>query len=281
MLEYFDSHTHLQFKDYDNTREDILSEMKTDRMGLVNVGTTQETSKRAVKLSEKSTNEFIFSTVGIHPTKVSSNFQNDKEVNKRGDQGNIWNYDFFKNFTQRETVVAIGECGLDYFHLDSETKKKKEQQKSMFKKHIALAKDADLPLMIHCRPSENSMDAYNDLYDILKKENDLPKIIIHFFVGNKNMAKNFLDMGYFFTFGGAITFTGDYNDVVNYIPIDKILLETDAPYVTPEPHRGKRNKPIYVKEVYKKMADIKGVGLEELKSKIIENNEKVFGLDLS
>ena len=123
------------------------------------------------------------------------------------------------------------------------------------------------------------MDAYEDLYDILEPHaNSIPTAIMHFFVGNEQMAQKFLDLGFSFTFGGVITFARDYDAVIRMLPLKNILLETDAPYVTPAPHRGKRNEPLYIKEVYKKMAELKRVGEKELQTIIANNNERVLGI---
>lgn len=281
-MQYFDSHTHLQFSAYEDDRKEVLARALEAGVGMINVGTLKSTSKDGVRLANAHKNKHIYSAVGIHPTHASSSFHDTKEVANQKKKDSRWEYNFFKKLSEEDKVVAIGECGLDYFRLDKNDHESKEIQKDLFKKHIELAKEVNMPLMVHCRPSRGSQDAYQDLYEIIKTEADnIPSVVIHFFVGNKEMANKFLDLGFSFTFGGVITFTNDYDEVVKNIPIDNILLETDAPYVSPAPHRGKRNEPAFVIEVYKKVTKLKSLGIKDLQKKMISNNEKVFGINLS
>lgn len=267
---YIDSHTHLQFPQYDKDRDDVIRRALENGVRLINVGTDKEMSEKAVKLTEK-VDEF-FAAVGLHPTDIEEDFD----------------YNFYKKLAGRPKVVAVGECGLDYCRLPngeagiSNLKFQISKQKEVFQKHIELAKEVGKPLMVHCRPRAGTEDAYNDLYEMLKgRVGNLKGAVIHFFVGNPDTAKKFLGLGCYFTFGGVITFTRDYDEVVKTIPLDRILLETDAPFVAPEPHRGKRNEPAYVVEVYKKMAELKNIPLEDLKKQVWENNQKAFGITLS
>ena len=136
--------------------------------------------------------------------------------------------------------------------------------------------------MCHCRPSNKTQDAYEDLLEILTPHTaGLSDIIIHFFVGSTEIAERFMRLGAYFTFGGVITFTNDYDNVIKTIPMERILLETDAPYVTPTPHRGKRNEPIYVIDVAKRMSELKQLSLEDTSMHILKNNEAVFGIQLT
>ena len=140
-------------------------------------------------------------------------------------------------------VVAIGECGLDYYRTEDREQRTKDKQKEVFVRHIELACEVGKPLMIHCR------DAYDHLVEILNSKSEIlndPPGIIHFFAGTKEDAKKLLDLGFLFTFGGVITFARDYGEIICFIPMGRILSETDAPYVTPAPYRGKRNEPLYV-----------------------------------
>ena len=152
---------------------------------------------------------------------------------------------------------------------------KKRNQKEVFLQHIELASEVKKPLMIHCR------DAYDDLIPILEQHKDMlleDAGIAHFFAGSKDHAKKLLDLGFSFTFGGVVTFVRDYDTLIDMIPIDRILSETDAPYVTPAPHRGKRNEPLYVILVVQRLAELKGVSEEEMKKQIWENAQRIFGL---
>lgn len=282
-MEYFDSHTHVQFAAYDEDRHELIKNTLEEGVGMINVGTNLETSKSAIELANKYDEKPVFATVGLHPTHTYSNYKDENEMNDSSGLEKSFDYEVYKNLASKNKVVAIGECGLDYFRLKSKEKKEiRKIQIEVFEKHLELAKELGLPLMIHCRPSSGSDDAYEDLIDVVNSiEGSKPTLIIHFFVGSKKVTKKFLDLGSFFTFGGVTTFVRDYDEVIDYIPIDRIMLETDAPYVTPEPHRGKRNEPLFVKEVYKKIAKLKNLDIKKLQDIILKNNESVFNIKLN
>jgi len=286
-IKYFDSHTHLQFAAFDNDRDKILEKTLNEGVGMVNIGTQFETSKKAVELAHKYDNnplfsKFIYATVGLHPIHTSKSFYDESELgapknnNKElTSEAEIFNYDTYKELSKDPKVVAIGECGLDYFRI--ENKNQKEKQIEAFEKQILLSFEIKKPLMIHCR------SAFSDLITILEKNKNKfnnPPGIIHFFSGNKDEAIKLLNLGFYFTFGGVITFVRDYDKVIKLIPNDKILSETDAPYVTPMPYRGKRNEPRYVKEVIKKLAEIKNIEEEKINEQILKNVIKVFKIKI-
>ena len=168
--------------------------------------------------------------------------------------------------------MAIGECGLDYYRLTNDTK---EAQERTFLQQIELADEVKKPLMIHCR------NAFADLTRVLQATSHKLQAnpgVIHFFSGTKDDAKELLGLGFSFSFGGVITFAREYDEVVRYIPLERMVLETDAPYVAPVPHRGKRNEPVYVVEVAKKVAELKGVPFDEVASKTTANARRLFGV---
>jgi TatD DNase family protein len=185
-------------------------------------------------------------------------------------------------------VVAIGECGLDYFHIvdqKSNTKNQnhkakiidiKNKQKEVFKKHIELALELDKPLMIHCR------DAYPDVLEILNSyfliHNSKLRGDIHFFAGNWETAQKFLDLGFYLSFTGVITFTHDYDEVIKKMPLGRLMIETDAPYVAPAPYRGKRNEPLFVAEVAKKIAALRGLIYDEVAVATVANARNLFDI---
>jgi TatD DNase family protein len=187
--------------------------------------------------------------------------------------------------------VAIGECGLDYFRQSPETK---ELQEKAFIEQIQLANELDLPLMIHTRDakgnqasahtkyrtsdvlySESVGSVYDDAYEILKKYAKVPGNL-HFYAGNYEQAKKFFDIGFSVSFTGVITFARDYDEVVQNSPLDMLHGETDSPYVAPIPHRGKRCEPIFVKEVYKKIAELRNEDEERVREQLVENAKKLF-----
>jgi TatD DNase family protein len=171
--------------------------------------------------------------------------------------------------------VAIGECGLDFFHTTPESI---GAQKAAFIEQIHLANEIGKPLMLHIRNGkDSSMNAYRDVWEILKSE---CKVVgnAHFFAGSIEDAKLFLDIGFSVSFTGVVTFTRDYDEVVRYIPDDMIHAETDAPYVAPVPHRGSRNEPLYVIEVAKKLAEIRGSDTEQFEKQLIKNAHRMYNL---
>jgi len=265
-LSYIDIHSHLQFRDFDNDREEVIARMVEKKVGAIVVGTDFYSSKEAISLAEKNKN--IFATVGLHPN------DNKKE---------IFNFDEYKKLAQEKKVVAIGECGLDYFRNDSS--EEKDRQKKIFEAHIDLAVSENLPLMIHVRdagPNDSVVRAHDDAIKIL----ELKKILhgdklrgnIHFFSGSLEEAKKYFDLNFTISFAGVITFTNDYDDVIKNSPIEMIMAETDAPFVAPVPHRGKRSEPIYATEVVKKIAEIRGEDFETVRTILLENTRRIFKL---
>jgi TatD DNase family protein len=272
----FDLHSHLHDKAFDEDRESIIEQMKSYGVGTITIGTDLKESKRALALSQK--HEHVYASTGLHPAdNVTEEFH----------------YNEFKKLAISPRVVAIGECGLDYFYVETFFEKdkakhnitrtkeeEKERQKHIFKEQIRLAIDLRKPLMLHGRPSKGSMDAYEDMLDILeeekKKHGDRLKGNAHFFVGTIEIAKRFVDIGFSMSFSGVITFSHDYDDVVRYIPLDLIHAETDSPYVAPSPYRGQRNNPLYVQEVIAKIAVLRQEPLEEIRKQLMLNARVIF-----
>jgi TatD DNase family protein len=193
-----------------------------------------------------------------------------------GEEAEIFSYDEFKTLASHPKVVAIGECGLDYFRVD---KAKQEKEEAVFIEHIRLANEVGKPLMLHIRPSEGGMDAYEDALVILKAH---AKVLgnVHFFAGTYDIAKQFWDIGFTTSFTGVITFASQYDDVIKNAPLAMLHGETDAPYVAPVPFRGKRNEPLHVREVYKRIAEIRGEDAETVREALLHNAEKMFGITL-
>lgn len=277
---FFDVHTHVNFAAFRGDYKEVIQHALDAGIWMVNVGTQQDTSKRAVEIAHEFA-EGVYASVGLHPIHTEKSHHDEQELGISNKQqatsdkgftsrGEKFDYEYYKTLAQDEKVVAIGECGLDYFRLGEETKQK---QREAFEAQIALAHDVKKPLMIHCR------NAFSDLISILQTPNsELPTTpgVIHFFSGAPSDAKNLLGLGFSFSFGGVITFVRDYDEVVRYIPLDRILLETDAPYVTPVPYRGKRNEPVYVVEVAKKIAEIKKISAEKAQAITAHNSQNLL-----
>jgi len=273
----FDSHTHLQFAGYDDDRDAVIARAKDAGVFMVNVGTDIKSSLFALELAKRYNFEGMYATLGFHPTNIER--RHDVQE-KKEEYYEEFNKEQFLSLAKDKGFSMIGECGLDYFHIKDETLRNRE--KKIFLDQIEAAIMYKKPLMIHCRPEKDD-DAYLDLYNLLTSDvGRLPEKpgIVHFFVGNNETAKKFLDLGFYLSFGGAITFkkADDHKERVRYVPLDRIVLETDAPYVTPEPHRGKRNEPMYIKHVAEAIARIKGVSFLEVEEQTLNNTKTVLGI---
>jgi TatD DNase family protein len=257
MPKYFDIHSHLNASQYDADREAVIQRLDDTDTGTIVIGTDYETSKSAVELAERYDN--IWACIGIHPVdNPSLVFEREK----------------FAQLVKHPKVVAIGECGLDFFHIDKAADI--ERQKKLFQDQIDFALEFDKPLMIHQR------EAFPELLDILEP---LKKIYgsklrgdVHFFAGDLEIAKRFWAIDFTTSFTGVITFARDYDEVIRNAPLDMIMSETDAPFVAPAPYRGKRNEPSYVSEVVKKIAEIRGGDFETIRAAMVSNAQRIFGI---
>lgn len=276
----FDAHTHLQFAAFNEDKDAVIARTLEKEVWMVNVGTQRDTSRSAVELAEKYP-EGVYAAVGLHPIHAHESYHDPNELGGEGgftSRGEQFNYEYYKKLALHPKVVAIGECGFDYYRIQGNEVLVKTKQSEVFENHIQLASEVQKPLMIHTRPLQND-DAYHDVVKTLVASGVGLKEgagIIHFFVGSREIAQKFLDLGFSFTFGGVITFARDYDEVIKYIPLERILTETDAPYVTPNAYRGKRNEPLYVEEVIKKIAEIKHMPFEEVAARTVENARRVF-----
>lgn len=279
-MQYFDAHTHVNFAAYNEDREETITRAKDAGVVMNIVGTQLDTSKAAVELAQKYDN--VYATIGLHPIHTSKSYHDAKELGKGGKEftsrGEVFDITEYEKLGASRRVVAIGECGLDYYRCDESTK---ELQKKVFVEHIELANKLGKPLMLHIRPSSakamEGKDAYDDALEILKAHAKV-KGDTHFFAGNCETAKKFLDFGFTLSFTGVLTFTHDYDEVVKNAPLDMLFSETDAPYVTPAPHRGKRNEPAYVTEVVRAIARIRNQDFDEVSAQLINNAKRVFSI---
>jgi TatD DNase family protein len=308
---YIDIHAHLNLSAFDADREEVLARTIEAGVAHINVGTKESTSKKAVEIAEA--HEGTWAIVGLHPIQTTPDHHDEEEIGEGGNpfvsKGEVFNKDFYRELCKSDKVVALGECGLDYYHLSESrgssisshmTEQKegvsgamyrndpstKEIQEAQFIAQIELANELGLPLMIHTRDAKGNQasaaaqgSVYDDTYALLKQYAKVPGNI-HFYAGNYEQAKRFFDMGFTISFTGVITFAKDYEEVVRNAPLDMIHGETDCPYVAPVPFRGKRNEPLFVKEVYKKIAEIKGEDEEKVRVQLLTNAEKLFSLSL-
>lgn len=283
---YIDIHSHINFTAFDADREEVIKRALDNDTFIINVGTQIDTSKKAVEIANKYS-EGVYAIIGLHPIHTGASYHDTKELGEGGveftSRGEIFNKDAYRELLKNPKVVAIGECGLDYYRCEEESI---EKQKKAFVAQIELANEFNKPLMLHIRSNgkadvvlgkDGIYNAYADTLNLLKKHTKV-KGDVHFFAGNWAEAKAFLDFGFTLSFTGVITFTHDYDEVIKNTPLDMIMTETDSPYVTPVPHRGKRNEPSYVREVVKRIAEIKDLPEAKVAQAIIANAKRVFGL---
>lgn len=253
----FDIHAHVNFKEFDSDREEIIKRALDNGIWIINIGSDYESSKKAVEIAEKY-REGVYASVGFHP--------NDNK-------NEIFDINKYLDLAKSHKVVSVGECGIDLFR---QKKSDLERQKEIFIKQIEMALKLDKPLMIHCR------DAHKEVLEILESYKN-PKLRgnVHFFSGKWKQAQQYFDLGFSISFTGVITFARDYDEIIKNTPADKIMVETDAPFVAPQPWRGQRNEPFYVQEVAQKMAEIRGIPYEELAKIITQNALRLFLKDAS
>lgn len=273
---YIDIHSHLNFAAFDTDREEVMKRAREAGVAMINVGTQKDTSASAVALAEKY--EGVYAAVGLHPIHTAKSFHDEEELGPsfakatEGKEGFIsraeeFDYDYYKKLALHPKVVAIGECGLDYYRVESG----KEKQEDNFRKQIELAVEVKKPLMLHIR------SAYLDAFKVLKTYTGV-RGNLHFFAGTIEDSKPFLDAGFSFSFTGVISFARQYDEVVRFLPLARIMSETDCPYVAPAPYRGKRNEPAYVMEVVKKIAEIRGEDVETVRTQLLKNAHNFFNL---
>lgn len=252
----FDTHAHYDDKAYESDREKLLSVMaKNEVEKIINVGASFRGAEDSVKLAEKY--PFVYAAVGIHPDEVGE--LNDEKICR------------LRQLCDYEKTVAIGEIGLDYYW----DKENHEMQKKWFVRQMDLAKETELPIIIHSR------DAAKDTLDIMKAERaDNLSGVIHCYSYSKEQAREYMNMGYYLGIGGVLTFKNakKLKEVVEYAPLDYLLLETDAPYLAPEPYRGKRNCSLYLTFVAEEIARIKKISYEEVIDVTRENARRLFGV---
>ena len=258
-MNFFDTHSHYNDEKFNEDREEIIIKTKEDGITKYNcVGYDVPSSKFAVELANKYS--FIYSVIGISPNDV---VKNNDDINKQIEKIEIL---LKKDVNNR--IVAVGEIGLDYYW----NKENKEIQKQTFLKQIELANKFNLPIVIHTR------EAVQDTLEILKQNNVIKKGVFHCCPLNRELVKEALKLGFYISFAGPITFRNskNANEIVNMVPLDKILIETDSPYLAPEPKRGTRNDSRNVKLIAEKIAEFKKIELEEVAKQTYNNALKIF-----
>ncbi len=250
----FDTHTHLDDEKFDTDRDELIESFKSEGLTLlVNIGADMKTSEASVKLAEKY--DFIYATVGVHPNVTGDMTEEDLAR--------------LKELASHEKVVAIGEIGLDYHYDEPDP----EIQKEWFRKQLILAKELNLPYVVHDR------DAHADVMEIIKSVG-YTNGVMHCFSGSVEMAKEVTKMGMYVSIAGQVTFKNapKVQAVASTVPLDKLLIETDSPYLTPEPFRGKRNNSAYVRYTAEKIAELRGMTFEEIAKVTMENGKRFYNI---
>lgn len=274
-----DTHCHLNFKAFKDDAEKIIEKTLKHNIWMISVGSMYLTSLRAIKLAQNY-KEGVYAAVALHPIHLKArNIKDELDLNEiEKFEFEEFDYQKYLEMAKNGKVVAIGETGLDYYRIKENINETKNLQKEVFIKHIKLAKELKKPLIIHCR------EAHNDLYQILELEfkdfqiKEKGNGVIHCFSGNYEQAMKYLDLGFLISFTGIITFSNDYDEIIKKLPLDKIMIETDAPYLTPIPFRGKRNEPIYVKYVAQKIAEIKNLDFKKVAEETTINARLIFNI---
>lgn len=275
-LKYFDAHTHLNMG-FEQDWLEVGKRTLEAGISFVNVGADEKSSKLALeqvkelaKLVPRSLGEVggCWATAGIHPT-----------------EGGDSDFGVIKELAQDKKVVAIGECGLEYFKLTGDIEVEKERQKKLFKQHVELALEVGKPLMIHCRASEKNTDAYEDVLEILKsyfakasQDKQNLRFCLHFFAADWSIAQKVLELGGYLSFPGIITFSSACDETIKNMPLDRILSETDAPFAAPVPHRGQRNEPSFVSFVAERIASLRPEPKEAVLEALVVNAKAFYGL---
>lgn len=269
---FIDSHAHLESKCYDADRDIVLARAKQNGIGAylaIGNGDGPATADCGIRLSEKYSGKpeypQVWASVGIHPHEAS--LASDAAYAK------------LEQWARHPRVVAWGEIGLDYYYDHSP----RDAQKAVFLQQMELARAAKLPIIIHCRPSDNSENAWDDCLGMIRDHWVSSGLggILHCFTGTVEHARRGLDLGFMISFAGNITFPKAQNirDAAQIVPLDRMLIETDSPYLAPIPHRGQRNEPAFVKEVARQIAELRDLSAEEVGAQTARNFCKFFKLD--
>lgn len=250
-----DTHAHYDDGQFDADREELLGSMKEGGIGLiVNAGSTVASWDKIVELTEKY--PFVYGAVGVHPDEVG---ELDEEKFLR-----------MADLLDRDKIVAVGEIGLDYYW----DKEKHDLQKEWFVRQLGLAREKEMPVIIHSR------EAAADTFDIMKQHAAGMKAVIHCYSYSPEMAREYVKMGYYIGVGGVVTFKNakKLKQVVQEIPLESIVLETDCPYLAPVPYRGKRNCSLYLPYVAEQIAELKGTTVEEVIQQTEKNSRELYDL---
>ncbi len=284
-MKLIDTHAHINFSAFKEDGDEVIRRTLDEDIGMVLVGSQYKTSKRALEYANKYESG-VYASIGLHPIHLQ-----DIVAKNKGDEGDYsiktkaenFNYDNYEKLADFRKIVAIGEIGLDYYHINlkSSVEKVKEKQKKVFYKQLVLALKKELPVIIHCR------QAHDDMVEVLtgfknEYKNKLPNNrawgVMHCFSGDEDLAWKYFNLGLMISFTGLITFSKQWDDLIRKVPLDKIMIETDSPYMTPEPYRGHRNEPALVYYVAEHIAKIRNLPIKKVAQITTDNAKKFFSI---
>ncbi len=277
-----DTHCHIHFKAFENNRDEVVARCKEKEMILNLVGTQQSTSKKGVEMAEKY--DWMYATIGLHPIHIHEVDVHEETTNFTS-RGEDFDPEFYRELAKNPRVIAVGETGLDKFHIPKDQSEELilSAQKEVFKKHYDVASEFGLPLVMHVRDAHNEMIEL--LREIKKEKGSLIRGVVHCYTGNWAEAEQYLELGFNLGFTGVVTFPAkktnpqpqlELEKVLQNIPLDRILVETDAPFLAPQAYRGEQCEPWMVEEVIKKFATVRGLSIDEMTSQINKNTLDLF-----
>jgi len=268
-----DTHAHVNFVAYKTDGDEVTERALKENIWMINVGSERDTSRRALEYAKKYP-KGVFAAVGLHPIHLREQQigapLDEYETVEFKTQAEKFEYDYYKSLAQDPKVVAIGETGLDYYHNAAN----KELQKEVLLEQMSLADALKKPIIFHCREAHNELLATLREWELFG--NKKLRGVIHSFSGRWSQAQQYLAMGFYLGFNGIITFARDYDKVIKQMPLERLLLETDCPYLTPVPFRGKRNEPAYVEYVAEKVAELRGISFDEIAEATTKNAKELF-----
>lgn len=277
-----DTHAHVNFSAFKHDADEVIRRSLAAETWMILVGAESKTSKRALEYANKY-EKGVYAAVGLHPmhTHEQQAGGDDYDFTTREEE---FSHDVYEKLARFKKVAAVGEIGLDYYHIDVKNPKApfiKQKQKQVFLRQLELASNLGLPVIIHCR------HAHDDMLEILRKfrkdrkdamPKDKPWGVMHCFSGDEELAWQYFGLGLDVSFTGLITFSAQWDDLIRRLPNDRFMIETDCPFMTPEPYRGRRNEPILVKRVAERIAEIKHLNFERIAELSTANARRLFGI---
>ena len=275
-----DTHCHVQFNAFKDDYDAVIKKCLAQGMSLNLVGTQKDTSRWAVEMAEKYDN--VYASIGTHPIHLHPTHVDEEETHFMSRE-EAFDWDYYAALAKSKKVIGVGECGLDLWHVPKDTAVSEvlAKQKEVFLQHYNFAREHDLVLVVHCR------EAHEEMISLMSNISGLMRGVIHCFTANWDRAQAYLQMGFYLGFTGVVTFPPKktnpqpqlwLNEVVEKIPLDRIVVETDSPYLAPQKYRGERAEPWMVEEVVKRFAEVRGLSFEEMERQIEENTRRLFNI---